>query len=934
MEVITRGGSSKHSGNSAAAVVTYGSGLLYPVSHLHATFGVGLNKKQPLFIHGAVEQGAASTSDPSTSKVGNWGLTDFEAFKHFADLYVGEIEYGLGPGEVVGMSNVMDLSQSYGKVYGEACPGGRVFYTSASEQRGRFLSISSAPQHEHGVPNIDMVQSSVCSVWIAKSESILKTTGGNFGILAGFSNGVLAAFALGINVVNERRFEKGEATAKWVLSPGVPIIAICVDQNFSARRQGMKRVWAVVLNALGEVFYLTDVPAGANLKGRAKASEIDSLAWQTGGTVEWHLIETTRRVAKPDPFNTSPLDGSYTPRSSSHASGLSSEQIMAETKEIEKFLAYKPKHFRNICEGWDMQRKLVVDFGGDDRHGAGESIFVINTGMGDGKASSIRRLTRRKAKTVIDHDQNSFPGIPVPDTSNSIFGRKSRTVDQPIDAPPDSAPRSRASSRDDYLDGDCQVDWRQSQFSFGLLRQVQLSAVAMDDSEFASLAAFEDPLLGMSGGSNSSSPLASPLGRISYVSSTSEIPGHRARYLAVGTNSGIVLLWDMRASISPAADVVNTVQPLRAIYTRSPQISSLGLTALYLVHGGNDGLVQAWDPLASTSEPIRTLNSRFSDRARRRIAQAEASAQGVGNNYYAAGAIALDPDPTVLRGMVSLGTHLRYWSYSASAADAYRGRKRIQLRRRSDRGSNSAGNEQRYSHGGRGALNDYIATERQEMERDKLARVKESERLSGRFGTDLLGEGASEEDLLRYAMIISEESWESDQAKRQAVDHRDLHGDDSPRQRQQAHKREESDPDLAEAIRLSLLEGGASSPSPPPTTEAASSGEPEVENFQVPVRYAKASRRGGRLKATVAGSSSQGLSSSAEGALLVEEESDLEYVLQLSLVEERSRREEAGIHDGELDGESQEYPALPGLESDASGSGTRHGRHKGKGKEK
>ena len=192
-------------------------------------------------------------------------------------------------------------------------------------------------------------------------------------------------------------------------------------------------------------------------------------------------------------------------------------------------------------------------------------------------------------------------------------------------------------------------------------------------------------------------------------SSPSEIPGHRGRFLAIGTTAGIVCLWDMRGNVSPDPDAINVVTPIRMIYTDSPQISSLALTSLYLVHGGNDGLVQAWDPLASTTQPIRTLNSRFSSRARRRLVQAQASVQGVGNNYYAASTIVLDPDPTALRGMVSLGTHLRYWSYSSTSADAYKSTKRRQLNRRSERGSNGAANDQKFSHTGRGALKDYIS---------------------------------------------------------------------------------------------------------------------------------------------------------------------------------------------------------------------------------
>src|SRR5271170_7109090 len=176
----------------------------------------------------------------------------------------------------------------------------------------------------------------------------------------------------------------------------------------------------------------------------------------------------------------------------------------------------------------------------------------------------------------------------------------------------------------------------------------------------------------------------------------------------------------MRGNLPPAPDTINSVSPVGMIYTDSPQISCLALTSLYIVHGGNDGLVQAWDPLASSSLPIRTLNSRFSSRARRRLVQAEASLQGVGHNYYAASAVVLDPDPTVLRGMVSLGTRLRCWSYSSSSADAYKRGKRRQPRRRSDRGSNAATNEQRFSHTGRATLKDYISNEKFELEREQV----------------------------------------------------------------------------------------------------------------------------------------------------------------------------------------------------------------------
>lgn len=899
LKALVKSGASRHPAHpSAAAVVTYGSALSYPVSHIHATFGVGLNKKQPLFMHGAVEQGLVSTSDPALGKVGHWGLTDFEAFKHFADVFVGEAEYGLGTGNVVGMPSVMDVSQPYGRVYGEACPGGRLFYTSANEQRGRFLPISSSADHASGIPEVTMIGCAVCSVWIAKSEHVLRVTNGLFGCLAGFSNGVLSAYALGVSPVGDRRFERGEPTAKWVLSPGVPIVGICIDELVSTRRLRAGRVWAVAVNALGEIFYTTEAPTRPDFKGKASPAELDRLAWQTGRSIEWKLIESTRRSAKLDPYSSAAVDGSYTPRSSCDSHGLSTQQIVAETVEIEKYLPYKPKHFRSVCDGWDMRRQVIVDFAGDDHHGAGEAIFLISRGLEDGNLASIRRMTRCKTKIAHDYSLDTWPPIQQPLQGHSIFGGSSALAGEDLGyRSPLSVPRSRSSSTEDLSSTKFDVDWHLSNFSFGDLRSVQVSAVATDDSDFATLTVNEDPLLGMSAGSNTSSPVASPLGQATPLTKASDIPGHRARLFAIGTTSGVVMLWNMRAGLSPAPDVINTVQPVRVIYTKSPQISSLALTALCVVHGGNDGLVQAWDPLASTEEPIRTLNSRFSDRARRRIAQAEASDQGVGNNYYAAGAIVLDPDSTVLRGMVSLGSHLRYWSYSSTAADAYKSRKRNQLRRRSERGSNAGPAEQKVSATGRGLLKDYIVTEKIELEREKIARRKEEERMSGRFGTDLLGAGASEDEIMAYATMLSEEAWNSDELKRRASE--DSSTVASPRARSSrphtSEPKTKVDEDLEEAIRLSLLE-----------SEQASS--PITSDFDIPIRYAKGSRHGTPSKIPRASASKVAVSNS--------EADDLEFAMQLSLAEEKSRMED-----------EESFPALTKSASSGSDAG---GKGKGK----
>ncbi|CAI7630427.1 unnamed protein product [Penicillium glandicola] len=900
-----RAASARH----GSAIATYTSQLLFPVSHIHASFRPD---KNPLFVHGAAEQGIASASDPSAVKVGTWGISDHQMFRHFADMFPGEAPHGLGSGDMVGMPNLMDVSQPYGMIYGEGCPQGRSYFISTTEQRGRFLGASDLGSHPPlGIPAVNMITHAVCSVWIAKSPQILKMTQGLVGMLSGSSSGVLTAYSLGPHPTYERRYEQGQVTARWVLCPGVPIIGIAVDDQYSPKRHSGKRIWAVALNALGEIFYLTEIPRAPEIPLTAKlnAEQLDEVAWKTGRSVHWEMVEESRRVARPDPFNRELVDGSYSPRSSSDSMGLNEHQIAAETKEIENFISFKPKHFRKVCESWDMQRDLKVDFAGDDGCGAGESVIIITRGSGEDVKASIRRFMRTTSKSSLSSPVTPGPLSSTTETPPSLFGGPVNIPSPAVtnSIPPSRSPEQMGSPSTDFA-------WRLSDFVFGDRKSTEVSSSALDESTFATVIAEEDPLLAMSGSSRSSATSSPMLPHMDQPRSALEIPGQRARYLAVGTRTGMVFVWDIRAPAAKSAEIINSISSLRTIQTDSPQVSCLAITSLCLVHGGNDGLVQAWDPLASSTKPIRTINSRFSTRARRRLVQAEASILGVGNNYYATGAISLDPDPTVLRGMVSLGTHLRYWSYSSSEADQYKTSKR--RLRHLLRGSNTAAEGQRFNNSGRGALEDFIEDERLDMERQKIADEKERAHLSARFGIDLLGPDIDEEQLLAYAQLLSEEACsgaakptDSAAISSSAISSSatsasfDTVGPSSfgpgevssSSSLYQDAAGDSEDDGLAEAIRLSLLEEQAAS-------------LPFDQTSSVPIKYAK-----GVFPPRQPSPGAEEAESSRQ-----QEMDDLEFAIQLSLAEGRSRE------DGQE--EWEEFPSLAPGPIPASPSG------KGKGK--
>lgn len=893
--------------NNANAVVTYSSQLFATVNHIHAVFGSG--KKSPRFIHGTDETGTACTSDPNIGKIDNWGLSDPQALPQFSELFIGDQPYGEGDGPA-GLPNTMDVSQPYGMIYGEGFPGGQAYFRSSEEMRGRFLSQPSditAP--EAGIPKVPGLVEAISAVWIAKSSSVPLMTDGLVGIVTGSTLGVVTAYSLGADTTSGRRITKGQMTAKWVLSPGVPIISIKVDDSYNAKRKASARVWAVALNALGEVYYLTETPSSALLDAKVEENEFGRHAWVTGRTAYWNLAEPSRRVAREDPYHEAEIHGSYSPRSSSKNQRLSKAQIIAETIEIEKFLGYRPAHFRKLCEGWDMRRRLEVDFAGDDGNGAGEALFVIKCGIVESEAAEIRRYTRWKSEQA-SLDEYPLPKTPPmasrtttmaslfgggtvispprtssPDRSQraSIFGGSATITPARMSSPEPNTPGSPVRASTALVE-----EWRSSILSLKNHPNIEITTTAIDTSTYALLTVEEDPLRTVNGNSNFSSPFATPSDL--DTSSSTHIPGHRARFLAVGTKTGSVIMWNMRGPQSNNPSIVNDLHPLRTIYTDSPEISCLAVSALYLVHGGNDGLVQTWDPLASTLQPIRTLNSRFSSRARRRLVQAQASIFGVGINLYAAGAIAIDPDPTVLRGMVSLGTHLRYWSYSSSAADQYQSKKRRV--RRGERGSNGASD--RFTSTGRGALMDYIATEQDELKKEKLRRSREDARLQNRFGVGL--GGLSEEEAIRYAEMVSAEAFQKEEEERRTSDMGYLGDINESSTSQSAWSssatvtpassppkyKPDSDfeSDLEEAIRLSLLDGvdeGGRSP------KASGSGE-----YDIPITYKQSGKKSKRSpSASPSTSRNRKGKGKGEGSRKTEVAADdLDYALQLSLAEE------------------------------------------------
>ncbi|KAG6050044.1 hypothetical protein E4U17_006601 [Claviceps sp. LM77 group G4] len=754
------------------AVLTYNSKLPWQITNIHAVFSNG--KKPPRAVQGAGDVGVATMSDPSTGKIEKWGLEDAFSSAQLEEVMPSIVPYGLGEGPVA-IPNIMDVSQPYGMIAGEGFPGGRAYFRGTTEACGRYLGGGRGVVDMcSDVPKIPEMADSICSVWIAKSPAVPATTQGMCGMLTGSALGVVTAYALGGDPSGPRS-GNGQMTVRWVVSPGVPIISLKVDDQYNMKRRSSSRVWAVALNALGEVFYLTEAPVTTVAAIFDRGSGVDTTrnAWLAGRTAYWHLVESTRRAARSDARDRYAIRGAYTPRSPSNDMKLSRDQLAAEAREIEKFLLYKPSHFRKVCQGWDMQRKLEVDFAADDGQGAGESVFVIDCGLVSEMLCRVRRFTRLLTSTGSSHGsshgsspQSLFPpkavitaarGI-VMKPQPSLFGYASVNAEaeghvsqtqSPRPPPPTSAAQAVPHGFQTLQ------DWTSAEFELtGIPEMAVITSSCLDCSSPSLLTLGEDPLYTASNGcardattadfsTTSSTPSAAK-----PETAVGEIPGRRARLLAVGTNTGVVIAWNGRDRLRQGS-----AQPVRVLQTDSPEISCVAASALYLVHGGSDGLVQAWDPLASIMGPIRTINPRSNGRIpRHMVSMNPALRQG---NHTAVGAIFLDPDPTVLSGVLSFGVFLRFWSYSSSGYPI--GRKR-RIRHSDVHGRVAS---RRLG----GTVSGYIAAEAAELRKENEARAREQAHLRKRFGVGALGD-LTEEEALLYAQMMSEEAYLQDEQRR------------------------------------------------------------------------------------------------------------------------------------------------------------------------
>lgn len=723
----------QHAQSKQPKPVNAGTIITYPsctggssVTHISATFplishglkriqnGQGLASLRPHLMHGSSDTGTVTSSDPTTGRVDRKTVvgTPLQPRQLISWPIHGLADHR--PGIELG-SSLMDMSDELGWCVGETVPGGRVYVEpkalATAPTRGYFLS---SKEHIFAAEG----RAYISSLWIAKRKytGIFEYTGGRCGLLVGESTGRLTMYSLP-TTLKEWDTPRSwiDAIQSWLICPGVPILGIKVDEEYSAKRQRRYRrtnkgMVITVVNALGEVYYLRDFAAGS-----------------------WRLIEQTRRLVD------------Y----------ISEEDKMQLETEL-WMVNLQWERVQRLWKGWGMDYFVEVDFAGQivvlGKKRSSDQSFVtaeMDPLLGGGGWVKCFHLENNGRNNVGNDRSGLLMGVPLPHcktesrpTERSIFHY---SVDESTSQSPSKelegveisevhGPQSEITEREATLENLCIRDeWVFKNLSFSHERHshkaLEITAFAIDKSYIALLAPDED----------------------SFDRNEYEIPGLNARLFAVGTCTGSVFVWNVRSS--PKKE--GAEEPIRIIHTDSPIITTVGITSLYLIHGGSDGLVQCWDPLASRVDPIRTIHSRFSSRARRRATQAEIirPTLGLDDNEHAARVVQLDPDPTVLRGAIALGTHIRYWSFVGGLSLAALGK------RRTNRVGGPPGRNREVEE-----IRSDISSDIMELKKEK-ERKRNQEKLQEKFGIPGFGVGElGEEELMAYARILSEEAFEKEKA--------------------------------------------------------------------------------------------------------------------------------------------------------------------------
>ncbi|KAL4215906.1 quinon protein alcohol dehydrogenase-like superfamily [Rhizopus microsporus] len=217
------------------------------------------------------------------------------------------------------------------------------------------------------------------------------------------------------------------------------------------------------------------------------------------------------------------------------------------------------------------------------------------------------------------------------------------------------------------------------------------------------------------------------------------------RLLVTGDDLGVICLWN-GDEVSKDGQTIKPIQILSGGHTVA--ISSIYVDAFKIVTGSDDGWIRMWDPLTGTN--IHTLGNKIPKNAP--IDRTDVDVMRVKNiwcNEY--------------QGVATIGHQVKTWDFSP--------RKQLlnkkQLKPKGKFGNGNARDKYRYE------IDQEVKDSIKKLEDEKKERQRHEMKLS-----KLTLEGLSDEEMLHYALMLSQDTSAPDVAPQPSITHDDYVDDD------------------------------------------------------------------------------------------------------------------------------------------------------------
>ncbi|KAI8098608.1 WD40-repeat-containing domain protein [Halteromyces radiatus] len=220
------------------------------------------------------------------------------------------------------------------------------------------------------------------------------------------------------------------------------------------------------------------------------------------------------------------------------------------------------------------------------------------------------------------------------------------------------------------------------------------------------------------------SSLYSPASLGSGTTSPTTTSSSYERLVATGDTFGTICLWCLDREIE--CDKLKVVRPLRQFHGHQSPISVIHLDAFKIVSGADDGWIRVWDPL--TGELLQVIGNKIPRHAP--VDRSDVSVMRVKN-------LVCDE----YRGVATIGHQIKSWDFSSQYL----------LNRRTLRGKAKAPSP---------AIRDELHYEiKQEVKASQLvlAQEKKQQELAAKEMEKWTMGGLSDEEIMAYAMMISQE---------------------------------------------------------------------------------------------------------------------------------------------------------------------------------